>query len=63
MKSEDKKRLFKVELEGTPSNNGGNQDPAGNNVDLTKLEKDIVSAVETKLEEKTNSMKDGLKSD
>ena len=42
---------------------GGNQDPAGNNVDLTKLEKDIVSAVETKLEEKTNSMKDGLKSD
>ena len=63
MKLEDKKRLFKVELEGTPSNNGGNQDPAGNNVDLTKLEKDIVSAVETKLEEKTNSMKDGLKSD
>lgn len=61
MKSEDKKRLFKVELEGTPA--GGNQDPAGNNVDLTKLEKDIVSAVETKLEEKTNSMKDGLKSD
>lgn len=63
MKSEDKNRLFKVALEGTPSNNGGNQDPAGNNVDLTKLEKDIVSAVETKLEEKTNSMKDGLKSD
>lgn len=63
MKSEDKNRLFKVVLEGTPSNNGGNQDPAGNNVDLTKLEKDIVSAVETKLEEKTNSMKDGLKSD
>lgn len=63
MKSEDKNKLFKVALEGTPSNNGGNQDPAGNNVDLTKLEKDIVSAVETKLEEKTNSMKDGLKSD
>lgn len=63
MKSEDKNRLFKVTLEGTPSNNGGNQNPAGNNVDLTKLEKDIVSAVETKLEEKTNSMKDGLKSD
>lgn len=61
MKSEDKKRLFKVTLEGTPSNQGGKQDPAGNNVDLTKLEKDIVSAVETKLEEKTNSMKDGLK--
>lgn len=63
MKSEDKNRLFKVKLEGTPSNNGGNQNPAGDNVDLTKLEKDIVSAVETKLEEKTNSMKDGLKSD
>lgn len=63
MKSEDKNRLFKVELEGTPSNQDGKQDPAGNNVDLTKLEKDIVSAVETKLEEKTNSMKDGLKSD
>jgi len=63
MKSEDKNRLFKVALEGTPSNQDGKQDPAGNNVDLTKLEKDIVSAVETKLEEKTNSMKDGLKSD
>lgn len=63
MKSEDKNRLFKVTLEGTPSNQDGKQDPAGNNVDLTKLEKDIVSAVETKLEEKTNSMKDGLKSD
>lgn len=63
MKLEDKNRLFKVALEGTPSNQDGKQDPAGNNVDLTKLEKDIVSAVETKLEEKTNSMKDGLKSD
>lgn len=63
MKSEDKNRFFKVALEGTPSNQDGKQDPAGNNVDLTKLEKDIVSAVETKLEEKTNSMKDGLKSD
>lgn len=63
MKSEDKNRLFKVTLEGTPSNQDGKQDPAGNNVDLTKLEKDIVSAVETKLEEKTSSMKDGLKSD
>ena len=63
MKSEDKNRLFKVALEGTPSNQDGKQDPAGDNVDLTKLEKDIVSAVETKLEEKTKSMKDGLKSD
>jgi len=63
MKSEDKNRLFKVALEGTPSNQDGKQDPAGNNVDLAKLEKDVVSAVETKLEEKTNSIKDGLKSD
>lgn len=53
MKS-NKNRLFGVKLEG-------GQEPVNNNTDLQKLEKDIVNAVETKLEEKTSSMKDGLK--
>lgn len=59
MKSQNK-RLFEVKLEdGTPSNGGNNADK----VALEKLQNDLTNAVETKLEEKANSLKEGLKSD
>lgn len=51
------KRIFEVKLE-----DGGNQNPA-EKVALEKLQNDLTNAVETKLEEKANSLKEGLKSD
>lgn len=59
MKTENKKRMFGVKLEGEPVNTP----PAKDAINLEKVQSEIVSAVETKLEAKGVEIKDGLKTE